>query len=93
MTQSRSFTTVTRYGGDEFAILLANTPKTGAVVYAERMKGMVERHPFGHGAVTMSLGVATLPEDAETGNELVIAADRALYEAKGLGRNAVGVRS
>ncbi len=91
VNQSRSFTTVTRYGGDEFAILLVQTPKVGAVTYARRMKGVIERYPFAHGPVTASFGVASLPEDAATGDALVAAADRALYEAKRLGRNTVGV--
>ena len=93
VNQSRSFTTVSRHGGDEFAILLANTPKTGAITYANRMKGVIERYPFGHGPVTVSLGVATLPDDATTADALVAAADTALYEAKRTGRNAVAVSS
>jgi diguanylate cyclase (GGDEF)-like protein len=91
VNQSRSFTTVTRYGGDEFAILLVNTPKAGAVTYAQRMKGVIERYPFSHGPVTVSMGVASLPEDVSEGENLLQAADRALYEAKRLGRNIVGV--
>jgi diguanylate cyclase (GGDEF)-like protein len=91
VNQSRSFTTVTRYGGDEFAILLVHTPKAGAATYAQRMRGVIERYPFTHGRVTLSLGVASLPDDATTAEDLIAAADRALYEAKRLGRNAVGV--
>jgi diguanylate cyclase (GGDEF)-like protein len=93
VNQSRSFTTVTRYGGDEFAILLANTPKTGAATYAQRMKGVIERYPFKHGPVTVSLGVAALPDDARTADDLLAATDRGLYDAKRVGRNAVGICS
>ena len=93
VNQSRSFTTVTRYGGDEFAVLLANTAKHGAVTYARRMKGVIERYPFAHGAVTVSLGVSGLPDDATTADDLVSAADRGLYDAKRLGRNSVGIAS
>src|SRR3990170_5066268 len=60
---SRNFTVVTRYGGDEFAILLVNTPKPGAMAYAERIRDVIERHEFAHGRVTISLAVASLPED------------------------------
>lgn len=91
VNQSRSFTTVTRYGGDEFAVVLVNTPKAGAVTYASRMKGVIERYPFTHGVVTISLGVATLPDDAQDPDDLFSAADRGLYEAKRVGRNSVGV--
>lgn len=91
VNQSRSFTTVTRYGGDEFAVLLVNTPKSGAATYAQRMKGVIERYPFVHGTVTVSLGVAALPDDAGDSDQLFSAADRALYEAKRTGRNTVSV--
>jgi diguanylate cyclase (GGDEF)-like protein len=91
VNQSRSFTIVTRYGGDEFAILLANTPRAGAVTYAQRMRGVIERYPFHYGRVTGSLGIASLPDDGRTADELMAAADRALYEAKRLGRNNVQV--
>ena len=86
---SRNFTVVTRYGGDEFAVLLVNTPKPGAMAYAERIRDVIERHEFAHGRVTISLGVASLPEDAANGDDLVVAADTAMYKAKDLGRNRV----
>ncbi len=88
---SRSFSIVTRYGGDEFAILLVNTPKAGAVKYAQRIKDVIERHPFPHGPLTVSVGVAAMPEDAAISEDLMPAADRALYVAKRLGRNAIEV--
>jgi diguanylate cyclase (GGDEF)-like protein len=91
MAHSRSFSIVTRYGGDEFAVLLVNTSKTGAVTYAQRIKGLIEHHPFASGTVTVSVGVASLPEDVSHRDALIPAADRALYVAKRLGRNAVEV--
>lgn len=79
---SRSFSIVTRYGGDEFAVLLVNTPKAGALRYAARIQQAIEEHAFTHGGVKVSVGVATLPEDVTASADLIPAADRALYAAK-----------
>jgi len=89
LANSRAFSVVTRYGGDEFAVLLVNTPKAGAVKYAQRIRDVIERHRFAHGALTVSVGIAALPDDALAWEDLVPAADRALYVAKRLGRNAI----
>jgi diguanylate cyclase (GGDEF)-like protein len=90
INQSRAYTVVARYGGDEFAILLPSTPKAGAVAYAERMKRIVASYPFTPGPVTISIGTATMPGDADTRDDLIAAADRSLYRAKQQGRNRVG---
>jgi len=89
MENSRDFSIVTRYGGDEFAVLLVNTPKVGALRYAERILDIVARHQFVHGHLTLSMGVATLPDDVRAADELIPAADRALYAAKQAGRNNI----
>ena len=86
---SRSFTIIARLDGDDFAALLANTPKAGAVTYSQRIRGIIESHPFAHGTVTASFGVAGLPADAASAEDLIAAARRALSEAKGLGPNRV----
>ena len=91
VASSRSFSIVTRYGGDEFAVLLVNTPKSGALKYAQRIKDVVERHRFVHGPLTVSVGIASLPEDVTSSDDLVPAADRALYAAKRHGRNLIEV--
>lgn len=86
---SRSFTILARRDGDDFVAILANTPKAGAVTYAERIRGVIEKHPFAPGAVTACFGVAALPADAASAEELMAKAARALNEAKRLGRNRV----
>jgi diguanylate cyclase (GGDEF)-like protein len=91
VASSRSFSIVTRYGGDEFAVLLVNTPKSGAMKYAQRIRGVIERHRFAHGPLTVSVGIAGLPEDVMRSDDLVPAADRALYAAKRAGRNLIEI--
>src|SRR2546426_3480467 len=91
MKQSRGINVVSRYGGDEFAVLLVETSKTGARLYAERIRQVVATFPFSHGkTVTASFGVSSLPDDeAATSEALFRAADEALYGAKRAGKNQV----
>jgi diguanylate cyclase (GGDEF)-like protein len=86
---SRSFTIIARLDGDAFAALLANTPKAGAVTYSQRIRGVIAAHLFAHGPITASFGVAGLPADAASADDLIAAAQRALGDAKRLGRNRV----
>jgi diguanylate cyclase (GGDEF)-like protein len=85
-----------RYGGEEFAVILPSTSKLGAIVLAERLRISAEANaPVKHqdnspiAGYTISLGVATFPEDAYTPDELLIAADNAELIAKRLGKNRV----
>jgi diguanylate cyclase (GGDEF)-like protein len=55
------------------------------------VRGVIERHQFAHGPLTVSVGIAALPEDVLAWEDLVPAADRALYTAKRLGRNAIEI--
>src|SRR3989475_4724780 len=89
-SQSRSDTVVARYGGDEFIALLPSTTKAAALVYAERMRAIIERYPFQYGPLTASFGVAGFPEDPGSVADLIKSADHALYEARRQGRNLVG---
>ncbi len=88
---------VARYGGEEFAIILPETGKQVAGKLAERIRGCLSAQAFyfketlQSGKLTISLGVATFPEDAKSLNDLVETADRALYKAKEKGRNRVAL--
>jgi diguanylate cyclase (GGDEF)-like protein len=84
-----------RYGGEEFAVILPETGKEGARLVAERLRKNVESYPFPGresqplGRLTLSVGVATYPEDADSVMRLVAKADENLYKAKDGGRNRV----
>lgn len=91
LAQSRSFAIVTRWGGDTFAVLLVNTPKPCAVQYAQRIRAAIDRHGFAHAPITVSVGVAALPDDVATGADLAPAAEQAMERAKRAGRNAIRV--
>ena len=80
-----------RYGGEEFLILLPDTPLDGAVVLAEKLRDEVAHVvvPGVDRAISASFGVASFPADTPDGEMLIRMADRALYAAKSLGRNCV----
>ncbi|GAB3538308.1 diguanylate cyclase [Noviherbaspirillum agri] len=83
-----------RYGGEEFAILLPNTDLTGAIHIAETILSQISSLMIVHEGtpipVTVSIGVACTVAEANTSNEVLIStADKALYDAKRLGRNQV----
>jgi diguanylate cyclase (GGDEF)-like protein len=88
---SRGINVVARWGGDEFSVLLVETSRSGARLYADRIRQVVSTHPFGHGKpLTASFGIASLPDDdAATSEDLVRTADEALYSAKRGGKNQV----
>jgi diguanylate cyclase (GGDEF)-like protein len=94
LRHSRGINVICRYGGDEFAVLLVETSKAGAWLYADRIRSMLTNHRFAHGRqITASFGIAALPEDvAPSPDELIRASDEALYSAKRAGKNRVSVR-
>lgn len=82
-----------RYGGEEFAIILPQTSKKDAYAIAERLREKIQNHRFNHyeemseKKLSVSIGVATYPQDANDKSELILAADKFLYQAKHQGKN------
>ena len=76
-----------RFGGEEFALLMPETDKTGAVTATERIRQAIAGHNFPHRQVTVSAGVAVYPEEAGDIQELFQRADQHLYQAKACGKN------
>jgi len=89
--EARATDVVARYGGEEFAVVMPETDAQGALVIAERIREKIAALVFdtdqGPLRVTLSLGVATFPEDGERKADLVERADGCLYHAKRNGRN------
>ncbi len=80
-----------RYGGDEFAVLLPAADHRKTARIAERLRRAVERGVEVNGTkVTISLGIASLPDVATSADELIYGADAAMYWAKSMGKNQVG---
>ena len=91
-TQVRTVDRVARIGGEEFGLILVQTNRTMALEVAQRIcAAMPSEDVRGNEnvalSVTMSAGVAALPDDARTATDLVAVADKALYAAKAAGRN------
>lgn len=90
---AREMDIVTRYGGEEFCLILPGTGKKESVFVGERIRRTIEAESFpgeSHlplGRLTISLGISVFPADGTTANELIHAADLALYHAKDMGRN------
>ncbi|MFI5337976.1 MAG: GGDEF domain-containing protein, partial [Opitutales bacterium] len=93
--QVRNVDRIARYGGEEFALIMVETARSDARDTMERLRALLVENPCLLPAqnltveVTISAGVATVPEDADTLEQFITAADTALYTAKRLGRNRV----
>jgi len=91
---TRDIDVAARYGGDELALILVETGSEGATILAERLRERVRDNevPLRDGGtmgVTISVGVATVPDSAEDLESLVDGADRALLRAKRSGKNQI----
>ena len=91
---ARETDVVSRFGGDEFALVLPDTGGEGAFAVGERIRERIAAHRFlaGDGLdihLTVSVGVATLPDVAASAEELVQAADKAMYLVKDSGKNGI----
>lgn len=91
--QSRKMDFVCRYGGEEFTIILPQTANKEAFLIAERLRVDIEKHSFIHEEIlpnkklTASLGLASFPQDGQIPSQLIASCDKALYQAKRLGKN------
>ncbi len=93
--QLRTVDRVARYGGEEFAILMVESDRKTAIASMQRLFALLAETPCSVPGselqipVTLSAGVALMPDDAATPDKLVAAADKALYAAKKAGRNRI----
>lgn len=86
----REIDMASRYGGEEFAFLLPDTPHAGAFVVAERLRTRIEAYFLrrkGVGVATVSGGIASFPDDGQDLETLLQRADEALYRSKAAGKN------
>ncbi len=92
-SNTRDVDTVSRWGGEEFLVLLPQTVKQSAILLASRMLKAIEQYSFSgisDGQITVSVGLASVPDPSiDSGEKLINASDVALYEAKRRGRNRV----
>jgi diguanylate cyclase (GGDEF)-like protein len=91
---ARETDVVARFGGDEFALVLPDTGSEGGVAVGERVRSRIAEHQFLEAdgldiRLTASVGVSTLPDVAASAEELVQAADRAMYQVKDAGKNGI----
>lgn len=91
MANTRRMNLSARYGGEEFLAILSSTPATGAEVFAGRVREDLAAAPPQAGPLTVSVGIAQYRAAMSSPEDLMEAADRALYEAKTSGRDRICV--
>jgi diguanylate cyclase (GGDEF)-like protein len=87
--KARETDIVARYGGEEFIVILPNTSEDASTIFAERLRSAIESENWPLRTVTASFGAATMTADLNDSDDLVAAADKALYFSKENGRNRV----
>ncbi|MDP8297260.1 MAG: diguanylate cyclase [Candidatus Orphnella occulta] len=87
VTLTRDTDTVFRYGGEEFTVIMPQTPNQEAQIVGQRLIEGVRRQS----SITISIGLSTFPDDTHVKEVLVVKADKALYRAKRLGRDQLCV--
>ena len=97
-SNTRAYERIYRYGGEEFVILMPDTDKEKALSVARRLQKTIEQAQFEgekesqpNGTITVSIGIANYPSDANHRDKLIDSANSALYRAKESGRNQVCV--
>lgn len=89
----RAVDVAARFGGEEFAVLMPETNRKGAIILAERLLDRIREHRFAKDLrISFSGGIATFPEDGTTTECLIKKADEGLYGAKRKGKNQVALR-
>jgi len=92
---TRGCDVICRYGGEEFAIMLPETSKEEAIIVCERirksvaMTPMVDEKDNSVGTISVTIGLAAFPEDADNKDDLIDNADKALYQGKRAGKNCI----
>jgi len=97
LSVKRTEDTAARYGGEEMVVILPETEKFKALILAERIRKSVEELKLKHGGqnyhLTLSGGISSYPNDAQTPETLLDCADKALYRAKAAGKNNIALYS
>lgn len=93
LSSARAIDVVSRYGGEEFCVIMPDTSHASCGIFIERLRKMIAEHEFMNGqmgnpySITVSCGAAIYPGDGQTADRLIYCADMALLEAKSGGRN------
>lgn len=88
---TRQMNLTARFGGEEFLSVLSGSGEEGAMIFADRIRSEVKRHPLPEGRLTVSVGIAAYHPHMRGPDELLAAADHALYRAKNDGRDCVRI--